>query len=248
LRLLRLLAGIDCTAFEKIYFITTTYPDVCPDVYTCKAHLKAFRKRLTRKFGDFPAVWRLGIQTRGFWHFHILVFAPRSFGSLKELREFIACSWYEVTGRINEGHLHAGTNVELIRTRKSLNYVGRYMSKEESFPETVQTGKIWNVWNKKLLPIRWETQKVSLEDAYQVRRVFRRLQRKKGTGSLRTVQVFLRHENLVRLLAFLRDDKEHPKGARRPLPSRKPIAPTNAWPGRSSRVSRTSGSTRNEEN
>jgi hypothetical protein len=29
----------------------------------------------------------------------------------------------------------------------------------------LQTGRIWGVWNKELLPIRWETAQVSLRDA-----------------------------------------------------------------------------------
>jgi hypothetical protein len=239
---------MDYTSFEKIYFITLTYPDECPDVYTCKAHLKAFRKRLTRKFGDFAAVWRLGIQSRGFWHFHLLVFAPHSFGSLKELRQFIASSWYEATGKISEGHLVVGTNVELIRTPKSLNYVGRYLARKESFPETVQTGKIWNVWNKKLLRPQWETTEVSREEAYRIRRVFRRLARKRGTGPRRKVQVFIRHETVAKLLECLKEDKEYPKGVRRPLPSRGPSPQRNTSRERSSRASRASVSRRNEEN
>ena len=45
--------------------------------------------------------------------------------------------------------------------------------------------------------------KVTLEDAYRIRRVYRKLARRKGSGSLRRITVFLRHENVVRLLKFL---------------------------------------------
>ena len=40
-----------------------------------------------------------------------------------------------------------------------------------------------------------------LHDAYRIRRVYRRLAR--GEGSLRRLTVFVRHENVVRLLEFL---------------------------------------------
>jgi hypothetical protein len=40
-------------------------------------------------------------------------------------------------------------------------------------------------------------------DAYKIRRIYRRLARKKGSGSLRRITVFVRHENVVRLLKFL---------------------------------------------
>ncbi len=108
----------------------------------------------------------------------------------------------------------------MIRT-KSLDYVGRYLARKEKFPEGVQTGKVWGRWNKKLFPIQWESVQVSLTEAYKVRRVFRRLQRKKGTSPLRKVQVFVPHEAVVKLLEFLKGE-EHPKGARRPLPTWKP--------------------------
>jgi hypothetical protein len=249
LTLLRRLASIDYTVFEgKIFFITLTYPDICPkDSRVCKKHLEAFRKRLMRKFGVFPGFWRLGIQRRGFWHFHLLLFLPLSSGSPEALRQFVASSWYEACGKISEGHLLAGTNVEEIRTSKRVDYVGRYLAKSEEFPEGVDTGKVWGTWNKKLLPVNWETLKVSLEDAYTIRRVFRKLSNKKGTGHLRKVQVFVRHENIARLLKFLKDDNEHPRGARRPLPPQGPIPQRNASP-RSSRVSRGGASRRKEEN
>jgi hypothetical protein len=59
------------------------------------------------------------------------------------------------------------------------------------------------VWNEGLLPARWETVEVSLKDAYKIRRIYRKLARRKGSGSLRRITVFVRYENVVRLLEFL---------------------------------------------
>jgi hypothetical protein len=59
------------------------------------------------------------------------------------------------------------------------------------------------VWNEELLPVRWETVHVSLRDAFKIRRIYRKLARKKGSGSLRRITVFVRYENVVRLLKFL---------------------------------------------
>ena len=53
------------------------------------------------------------------------------------------------------------------------------------------------------MPVQWETVKVSLSDAYRIRRIYRRLTRMRGRGSLRSLTVFIRHENVVRLLEFL---------------------------------------------
>jgi hypothetical protein len=59
------------------------------------------------------------------------------------------------------------------------------------------------VWNGELLPVRWETIQVGLRDVYKVRRVYRKLARRKGCGRLNRITVFVRYENVLRLLRFL---------------------------------------------
>jgi hypothetical protein len=207
--LLRRLASINRDAFKafkgRIIFVTLTYPHKFPeDSATCKNHLKALRKRLQREYRPFAAFWWLGIQERGAWHFHLLLFVGPSFGPIRELRRFISTAWYEVTGKVSEGHLRAGTRVEAAkRWRQVTSYVERYLAKPEEFPERLETGRIWGVWNGELLPVQWETLQISLRDAYSVRRIYRKLARRKGSGSLRRMTVFVRHENVVRLLEFL---------------------------------------------
>jgi hypothetical protein len=207
--LLRRLASINRSAFRafrgRIIFVTLTYTKQYPeDPELCKRHLKALRKRLQRVFGTFAAFWRLGIQRRGAWHFHLLLFVGPSVGSVRELRRFISSSWYEVTGKVSEGHLHAGTRVEAVkRWKAATSYVERYMAKPEAFPEGLLTGRIWGVWNEELLPVRWDTVEVSLRDAFKIRRIYRKLAKRKGSGSLHSITVFVRHENVVRLLEFL---------------------------------------------
>jgi hypothetical protein len=185
--------------------MTLTYPHDYPkDPETCKGHLKAFRKRLERRYGPFAAFWRMGIQRRGAFHFHLLLFLPPSCGSVTELRHLVSSSWYEICGKISEGHLHAGTYVEAVRNwRKATSYAERYLAREEDFPEGMQTGRIWGRWNEDLLPVRWETVHVSLQDAYRVRRVFRKLAKIRRTGTLCRLTIFVRYGNVVRLLEFL---------------------------------------------
>jgi hypothetical protein len=159
---------------------------------------------LQRKFGEFAGFWRLGIQRRGAWHFHLLLFVGPSVGSADDLRRFISASWYEVTGKVSEGHLRTATRVEAVkRWKQATSYVERYMAKPEEFPKGLQTGRIWGVWNAEVLPVRWETAQVSLRDAFKIRRIYRRLAKRKGSGSLRSITVFVRYENVVRLLKFL---------------------------------------------
>jgi hypothetical protein len=134
----------------------------------------------------------------------LLLFVGPSIGSVGELRRFISSSWYEITGRVSEGHLRAGTSVETIRKwKEATSYLERYMAKPEEFPEGLQTGRIWGIWNEKLLPVCWETAEVSMRDAFRIRRIYRKLARRKGSGSLRNITVFVRYENVVRLLEFL---------------------------------------------
>ena len=51
--------------------------------------------------------------------------------------------------------------------------------------------------------MRWETVKVSLKDAYKIRRIYRRLAKMRGRGHLHRLTVFVGHENVLRLLKFL---------------------------------------------
>lgn len=79
----------------------------------------------------------------------------------------------------------------------------RYIAKEEAFSEGAETGRILGMWNEKLLPIQWEAVKVEPKDAHRIRRVYRRLEKRKSSRSLRRLMVFVRHENVVRLLELL---------------------------------------------
>ena len=208
--LLRRLASLDRIAFRafkgRVLFVTLTYPHVwSEDPGVCKGHLQAFRKRLQREYGPFVAAfWRLGVQQRGAWQFHLLLFLGQSFGSLKELRRFVSSSWHEATGKVSEGHLRVGTRVEAVRRwKEATSYAERYVAKPEGFPEGVETGRIWGIWNEEFLPVRWETVGVGLRDAYRIRRIYRKLARRKGGGPISRITVFVRHESVVRLLGFL---------------------------------------------
>jgi hypothetical protein len=134
----------------------------------------------------------------------LLLFLPPCCGSLQELRHFTSTSWYEVCGKVSEGHLRAATHANQVRSwRKATSYAEKYLAKEEVFPQGMQTGRIWGKWNEDLLPVRWETVQVSHQDAYRIRRIFRKLARIRSIGSLCRLTVFVRYENVVRLLEYL---------------------------------------------
>ena len=156
--LLKRLASINRSAFKafkgRLISITLTYPHEYPeDPEVCKNHLKALLKRLQRRFGDFAGFWRMGIQRRGAWHFHLLLFVGPSIGPVGDLRRFISSSWHEVTGKVSEGHLRAGTSVDVVkRWKEATSYAERYMAKPEEFPEGLQTGRIWGYGTRAYYP------------------------------------------------------------------------------------------------
>ncbi len=208
-RLLRMIAEIDWDALKesgtRVFFVTLTYPEVWPEnPATCKAHLRSLLKRLERRFGPSCAsFWRIGIQDRGAWHFHVLVFLPPSPGLLEEVRGFTASAWWEVCGKISEGHKRAGTSVQELRTWRAMNRAGRYLARKENFPPGLATGRIWGLRHGDQIPVHREIVAVSLEDAYRIRRAYRRLARKKATGRVLGMTVFARHRTVVRLLRHL---------------------------------------------
>ena len=137
--LLRRLASINRKVFRsfkgQLICVTLTYPGGYPDdPEVCKSHLKALQKRLKRRYGEFAAFWRMGIQKRGAWHLHLLLFVPRSFGRIDTVRHFISSSWYEICGEVSEVHLRVETRVEQIRKwKKATSYAERYLAKGRNF-------------------------------------------------------------------------------------------------------------------
>ncbi len=67
---------------------------------------------------------------------------------------------------------------------------------------------MWGVWNEEMLPVRWDTVKVSQKHLNRISSIYRRLAGMRGRGSLHRLTVFIRHENVVRLLEFLRYRQE----------------------------------------
>jgi hypothetical protein len=65
----------------------------------------------------------------------LLLFVPPSFGSVVELRDYIASSWYEICGKVSGGHLQAGTYVNEVRSwKQATSYLEKYVAKPENFP------------------------------------------------------------------------------------------------------------------
>jgi hypothetical protein len=212
LRFSRMLASIprDSSAL----FITVTTPEGLrvDSAATKQDLLGRFIKRLERRFGEHPLIWRLEFGQRPEPHFHFIMVLnsslPISKTKLEEIRAFVARAWYEVCGRVSEAHLRSGTRVERPR---SLVRTMQYIAKAESPQNSTDSGELtpqhvgrrWGVWRKELLPIVWVETRVSLEDAFQARRILRRMLGLKNRAGVVTFSVFVRDEHIKRLLTLL---------------------------------------------
>lgn len=193
-RLMKLLNSVNRDATALPYFVTLTYHDTWPaDRKGRKRHLDAFRKRLERRFGRFPAVWRLEFQRRGAPHYHLLLFlrpeqiAPRGMSvepeyravCIQRLRAAVAWFWWEVVDREDDQLLMAGTSVERTRSWRGVNsYAAKYMGKLESFQQDAgPIGRCWGVWRREMLGISYVTHSLTFVSAFRVRRVLRKFAR-----------------------------------------------------------------------
>ena len=47
-------------------------------------------------------------------------------------------------GKVSEGHLQAGTHVQEVKSwRSATSFMEEYVGKPETFPEGVETGRVW---------------------------------------------------------------------------------------------------------
>ncbi len=219
LRLLRELAKINFSKIKgRVLFVTLTFPrdKWPPDPKIWKRNLQKLKYRLDRKYGKISGFWRLELHSKDgnlHPHFHSLMVLDQARISnkvLAEFRAFVANAWYEVCGKISDDHLLAGTQVIRVRSRIDWDHLTRYVGKKEKLQDkSLMTGRVWAVWFKDLLPIELEVVEISLADAFKIRRWMRRLAgKKRGVGPLLQQQVFIRYENMTRLLNYLQDQED----------------------------------------
>ncbi len=182
-RLLDMLNAVDKDRTPKPLFLTLTYSDKCAwyDPENWQKNLKAFRKRLVRRWGKFPVVWKMEFKERKSGtnvgdlvpHFHLLAFADLP---LDELRQWLSVAWFEVVGSGDPEHLAAGTSAEQVKSWNGVHaYAAKYMGKLEKLLRHEEgCGRIWGVWDKPSLCITHETTTMTVEDGVRARRALAR--------------------------------------------------------------------------
>jgi len=142
---------------ERPVFVTMTYPDVFPEeLGKWKRDIDVFGKRLARRHGQAGFLWRIEFKERKSGssagkiapHFHLLVYGA----GYRDLLQWIPGAWWAVVGSGNEDHLRAGTRVERVHSWGGImRYVGKYIAKEEDYPEN-WSGRAWGIVGRANLP------------------------------------------------------------------------------------------------
>jgi hypothetical protein len=199
-RLLRMVGSINRKEFEpgQVLFVTLTYhrnwPDSPDEQY---AQLRALHKRLQRRWGPLPLIWRKEWQSRGAPHFHLIVFTPLEAvpedGGYWDFLDHLTGDWVDIVSRPGDSPRHMwihGVDARICESWKAtMAYASkhmRYISKEEqqlpvnSNGDLLPTGRIWGTLQRDKLPISWETTTITFKEYLQIRRYFRRLKRPKA--------------------------------------------------------------------
>ncbi len=211
-RMLDLLNSINREQVPSPLFITLTYPDEFEgsgEVW--KAHLKAFDKRLVRRWGDAAVIWRLELMDRKTGknagkiapHFHLLVFLEVE---PSEMYSWLSRAWYEVVGSGDDRHLLAGTRVERMHSwRGVLSYASKYMAKPEQLVGGVDSpGRFWGVRRRNLLPVEIVKVNIRPEDAVRIRRHMARYAgiSLKHYANSRSFKAYVPSSVMIRLLRY----------------------------------------------
>ena len=234
-RMLRTLGTLDLSSVGGIpVFVTLTYPGdwrrICPTGREAKRQLDLFRRRWLRRWGVFPAVWKMEFQPRRHSpaeqrmapHFHILAALPTLDPEgatpmptmLSTVREWVSQTWWEVVGSEDARHLRAGTQVleaDGSKPGRIIGYFAGYTagkSKEEQHlapQDWPGLGRYWGVWG---IPRFEVSVGLSEEDFYTLRRLLadlmaRRSGRRRRSLSNRTDGLWLGLEDAPHLAARL---------------------------------------------
>lgn len=172
-RLLEKMARLDRRQIHQMRykprFVTLTYGSAYPDAKTAKGHLRAFLKRLARRW-PVGGVWRLEFQERGAPHFHLLLFGL-PYVPVGELQ----AQWNEASEQDNANSL----DLEVVRSLNGvMYYVSKYMAKPagDAPPGTdadgdgpmglsvchicpQSPGRFWGAWGAKHIP--WASRQVT---------------------------------------------------------------------------------------
>lgn len=233
-RLLRRIAAVNKFASDRPpAFLTITYPNEYPEDPTVyRSHARAFLKRLRRKYGDRPVIWRLEFQRRGAPHFHMLIW---DLEVTEDMEDWVRETWYDVVGSGDTKHQRHGTDLRQVDSWKGVAvYLSKYIAKvaDENGEVHEPIGRWWGVESGALLVTEPVDMVTSVRAGLKARRIMQKYAglRRPGQQEFRSATVFLDDDPALRLARYL--------GARfEALPPVQPYYPPPQAPGGMSFVS-----------
>jgi hypothetical protein len=149
---------------QRATFITLTYHEAVPDAHVCKNHLRALLKRFYREYGQLAVLWRLELQKRGAWHFHLIIW-----GMPYLPKDDLLTDWRSITGQPTITQV----DIKLIDdAKKARSYVAKYIGKDQvssllDYMTNRAVGRFWGMENRK--NINWaerELYSVTISQGY----------------------------------------------------------------------------------
>lgn len=199
-RLMHDLASInrDVVDPRQMLFITLTYHNNwSEDPADQYRQLRAWFKRMNRRWPGIVMKWRKEWQERLAPHFHVIVYTPAgaipSEGEYWCFAEDASEEWVGVARRPGDSKHHMYRHAVKVRYMESWDRVIAYASKTAEYlskTETVQpvgedgqplpTGRLWGtLGNRKNVPVEYDFEGLERDQFMRARRVFRRLARPK---------------------------------------------------------------------
>jgi len=151
-RLLDIIARLSDTT--QALFVTLTYGQSWPSDALAYTHLKAFVRRVNRRFPRAGVVWRKEYQKRGAPHFHLIIFNVNFID-----KNAIADAWAQIIGaeycdNSNGSPRPPFTRVEKLQNKKkAMLYCAKYVAKVaplDGFNNQPyqDSGRKWGIFNR----------------------------------------------------------------------------------------------------
>lgn len=173
---------IDRTGIQGHWFATWTVPAGEAGWVRIERLRRAYFKRFGRKWGASAfVVWKKEEhpQQRGTIHLHGIIFWVDAPPDLLVFRSWNDVAWARTVGSENPAHERTGCNVQRVKTWRGVTcYVAKYLGKEaEAVDEP--TGRIWSIYNKRVVPKSVRVDVVSKSVGFRITRAQRKLQQSK---------------------------------------------------------------------